>query len=481
MTQPAVSITELDGQLGILPPSAGRILALVGASSTGPIDTPATFARVKDITSAFGQGPLVEAAAHEVERYGRPVLLVRTGATVPGSATAVVFTGTGTSVITVDPLVIPVDDFEVVVRVVAGGTLGVAGITLQYSLDGGRTPSPVVALGVALTYTIPDAGIKLDFAAGDLVAGDVATFTTAAPQWNATELGTALDALALSTVGWEGVHVVGSIVASTFDTIELKLTGMSERGKNHYWIGNCRIPNVGETEAAYLAAMSTAFADRASKHGALCYGACKLTSSVSGRRYRRPVAYVAAAREQFLSEEQDSAYIDLGPLPCSIRDDAGNPDEHDESANPGADDARFYTLRTWEGYQGTYVNRPRLFSVTGSDFQLVPHRRVMNIARDVLRNYFTRRLNKPVRVDRKTGFILEAEALEIESGANAALAAALVSKPKASAAIFVLSRYDNLLATRTLTGEARVTPLAYPELVDLSLGFFNPALQVLAA
>jgi hypothetical protein len=480
MTQPAVTITELDGQLGVLPPSAGRILALVGASSAGPIDTPATFARVKDLVNAFGQGPLVEAAAHEVERYGRPVLVVRTGQSAPGAASDVTFTGTGTSVVTVDATGVH-DDYEAAIKVVAGGTVGTTGITFQYSLDRGRTLSSVVSLGIAVTYTVPDSGVIFNFAAGTLVTGDVATVVISAPQWNAAELGTALDALGLSTVSWEGVEIVGSLTASTFDTVELKLTGLSNLGKNHWWVGNTRLPDEGEDEATYLAAMSLAFGSKASKHGALCYGGCKLTSSVSGRKYRRPVAFVAAAREQFLTEEQDSALIDLGPLPCSIRDDAGNPDEHDESANPGADDARFYTLRTWEGYQGVYVNRPRLFSVTGSDFQLVPHRRVMNVARDVLRNYFSRRLNKPVRVDRDTGFILEAEALEIESGATAALRTALTTKPKASDAVFVLSRYDNLLASKTLTGDARVTPLAYPELVEIALGFFNPALQVLAA
>jgi len=479
MTQPQVIITEQDGQLGVLPPSAGRILAFVGVSSAGTVNTPSTFARVKDLVAAFGGGPLVEAAAHEIEKYGRPVLVVRAADTVPASASAVVFTGTGTSVITVDSTVEPEDDYEVVLKVVAGGTVGTTGITVQGSLDGGRNFGPVTALGTTTTVTVN--GIKLDFAAGTLVTGDVATFTTSAPQWSGVELGTALDALGLTTVNWEGVHIVGALVSSTFDVVETKITGLAALGKNHWWIGNTRLPNAGESEAAYLAAMSTAFGDKVTKHGALCYGACKMISSISGRKYRRPVAFVAAAREQSLSEEQDSAAIDLGALPCSIRDEAGNPDEHDETAYPGADDARFYVLRTWEGYPGVYVNRPRLFSVTGSDFDLVPHRRVMNIARDVLRNYFTRRLNKPVRVDKDTGFILEAEALEIESGATAALRTALTTKPKASDAVFVLSRYDNLLATKTLTGDSRVTPLAYPEIVEIALGFFNPALQVLAA
>ncbi len=33
MTQPTVTITELDGALGVLPPSSGALYALVGVSS----------------------------------------------------------------------------------------------------------------------------------------------------------------------------------------------------------------------------------------------------------------------------------------------------------------------------------------------------------------------------------------------------------------------------------------------------------------
>ena len=105
MSQPAVNITELDGALGILPTTAGRLFAVLGVSSSGPIDAPATFARVPDITAIYGDGPLVEAAAYYIEKYGRPVVLVRTGESNPGTypaAAAVVFVGTGTSVITVD-------------------------------------------------------------------------------------------------------------------------------------------------------------------------------------------------------------------------------------------------------------------------------------------------------------------------------------------------------------------------------------------
>ena len=128
-----------------------------------------------------------------------------------------------------------------------------------------------------------------------------------------------------------------------------------------------------------------------------------------------------------------------------------------------------------------YINRPRLLSNETSDFQIVPYRRVMNLGEAALRSFFIRRLNRPVRVDTATGFILEQDALEIEAGATESLRATLLAKPKASGVQFVLSRVDNILATKTLMGTARILPLAYPEYIQLTIGFYNPALTALAA
>lgn len=482
MSQPSVTITELDGALGVLPPSSGKLFALVGVSSSGTQNAPATYARVKDVVAAFGAGPLVEAAAHYIERYGKPVVLVRTGQTTAGSPGTLVTSVAGTSVVTLDTTA-PNDDYEGLFRVVTGGTVGTAGITFQWSLDGGRTLSPVTALGTANTYVFPGTGgVNIDFAAGTLLAGDYVTFRTTAPCWNSTELGTALDALGNSAANWELVHVVGPIDATSFDTIETKVNAMAAAGKYHGWIGNCRVPNVSESESSYLTAMNAIFASKTTTHGMLCAGACKLTSSVNGRKYKRPVAFAVAARQASVDHEVNVADVNLGTLTgVSIRDANGNADEHDESINPGLDDARFCVLRTWDGIPGVYVNRPRLFSSDTSDYQLMPHRRVMNICHEALRAYFIRRLNKAIRVNASTGFILEEEALEIEAGALAAMRSTLLAKPKASGVQFALSRTDNLLSTKTLTGQARIIPLGYPEFVSLDLGFVNPALQVQTA
>ncbi len=483
MTLPAVNITELDGALGILPASAGRLLAFIGPAADGPINTPATFARVKDLVSNFGGGPTVEAAAHYIDTQGKAVVFVRTGNTVAGTASAVTSTATGTSVFTIAASPDPIDDLDVTVQIIKPATGGAAGGSYAVSYDGGRNYGPETALGTANTIALPEAGdVAFALAAGDLDAGDTHSFRTTAPSWNTSELGAALDALKSSSIAWEQLHVVGAIDPSAFDEIELKFASLPASGKYRSWIGSVRMPALAESEATYLASVSAAFATKSSTHGALCAGAAKIASGVSGRIYRRPVGFAVAALQGGVSEEIDAAAVTLGSLPgVSIRDANGNIDEHDEAINPGLDDARFITLRTWEGYEGVYVTRPRLFAASGSDYQLIAHRRVMNLIHGALRMYFIRRLNSPIEVDKATGFILPSEASEIEAGARAAMRAVVMSKPKASAVNFVCSRTDNLISTRTLTGTATVTPLAYPEQIDLDVGFINPALQLLAA
>lgn len=478
MTQPSVVITELDGALGVLPPTSGALFAIVGPCSSGPFDTPAAFARIKDIQTTYTNGPAVEAAAHYIEKYGRPVLFTRCNASVSAVTGAIDDDGvTGTSVVTASGT--PTDDVELVVKVTLGGTIGTGPISYQLSADGGRNFGPVTSLGTANTLVTPDnIGITFHFAAGTLITGDTWSCVVSSATWNSSDITTALTALKNSQQLWELVQIVGPVASSTVDTIDGAISGMAASGKYRAWIGNVRIPDVGETESTYASSLS-GLASHSSKYGSLYAGGCKLVSSVSGRQYRRPVSFATAAREASVSHEIDIADINLDTLPgVAIADVNGNPDEHDETVSPGLDDLRLGTLRSWEGYGGVYVNRPRLFSPAGSDFQLMPHRRVMNITHAALQSYFVRRLNKPVLVSKLTGFILEAEASEIEKGALAVMRSTLLAKPKASDVQFSLSRTDNLLSTKTMTGQARVVPLAYPEFVNLDLGFFNPALQL---
>lgn len=485
MTQPNVIITEQDGALGVLPPSQGRLLAIVGPTTSGTPNKPSTYARVVDLVAAYGGGPAVEAAAHYIDVYGRPVLFVKSDANADGMIGDLTSSANGgTSAVTVGGEA-PVDDFDLVLKIIAEGTVGTAGITYKLSYDGGRSFGPTIALGTDNSVEVPDSGdLTFELGTGTLKIGATYSVRTSAPNFEDGDLKAALDALAGSAASWELCLLAGTIDADLFDTIDGKFQGMFNAGSYHGWLANARMPDQGEDEADYLDALATAFDQKATKRGSVYAGACRLSSAISGRKYRRPAVFAAGAREGSVSEEIDIADVNLGPLPVSIRDANGNPDPdcHDESLFPGLDDARFGTLRTWgEGANGVYVNRPRIMSSEGSDFQLMPHRRVMDLTHNALRSYFIRRLNKPIRVNRTTGFILESEALEIEAGADAVMRSVLLAKPKASDVQFQLSRVDNLLSTKTLHGTARVLPLAYPEFIELDVGFVNPALLVQAA
>lgn len=486
MSQPSLTITELDGALGAQP-SGDPLLAFTGVSSSGPLNTPAAFARTKDVIATFGAGPLVEAVCFYIETYKKPALVVRTAQTaVATNGTLITTAFTGTSVPTISTGTLANGDYDLIFEVVTGGTRGTTGITYKWSDDGGRSYSAVAALGVATSFVFPGlGGIGFDFGIGTMVAGDIVTLRTTAPCWNSTDIGTALAALRVSTFGWDICHIRGNLDATTFAAVATAFASMPEK----MWVGHYRMPNVGESESAYLTAFNTVFSALANTYGSVGYGAAKVTSGVNYHQYRMPSAVPYASILASVSEEIDVSEINVGLLTgVDIRDSNGNPDEHDESANPGGDDARAVTLRTWDGEEGVYVNNPRLFSASGSDFEFAQHRRVMNLAKRALRLYMQRRLSKPIIVNARTGYILESQALEIEAQANAAIRGVLMPKPKASGGAFnngrgflQLSRTDNLLSTKTLTGQAGIVPLAYPKAIVLDIGFRNPALQVLQA
>jgi hypothetical protein len=83
-------------------------------------------------------------------------------------------------------------------------------------------------------------------------------------------------------------------------------------------------------------------------------------------------------------------------------------------------------------------------------------------------------------VNKTTGFILELEAQRLELGATNAARDALMTKPDASGVIVVVGRTDNILSTRLLHVSARIVPLAYPDTIGVSIGFLNPANNLVA-
>lgn len=489
MTLPAVTLTQLDGALGVLPPSFGKLLAIAGPSDSGTLSLPVALTRSSDVVSNFGGGPLVEHACYAIENYGRPVLLVKTAATTAGVEGTIDVSGvTGTSVVTLNAGNDPNDSYEIVVLIVTGGTVGTAGITYKESFDGGITYGAETDLGTATTLTTSDTGEAFDLAAGTLVAGDYFGVRTWGPECTASDLTAMGTALASSAQNWELLSLASPVDATIGAALDTLMATLWAAGKYRWWMGSTRTIGTSgaptEDVATYQAAMAAIRAAYSTSWGCLYSGDCNVLSSVPGRvfNYRRGPSIALAPREMSVSEEIDLAALDLpaGRVPgVSVLDVNGNPLRYDEANTPGLDDLKFATLRTWPSESGVYVTNPRIFSANGSDFEFVPHRRVMNLFAETLASYFRHRLSKPVLVDRTTGFILESEAQEIENGARSLCVAVLEAKPKASGTSVVISRTDNLLSTKTMTVDARTIPLAYPKQINISIGFLNPALQVI--
>jgi hypothetical protein len=490
---PSVRTTESDGALGIRPSLSGLPLAIVGQCTSGTLDQPTSCTDPDQVKAIFGAGRAVEAACYALENFGRSVVVTRNATSVAalyGTVDDYDFDGTSTVTLDVDGSNKPNDDYEIMVNFStstgADGTIGSTSpaISLEVSCDAGRSFDAIQPLGTAAFYVIPDTNVKLQFGVGTVKDGDVIRVTVAAERANSTDLGSALDALQVTSLAYELVGVTDELDESTAGTCASFLAAMHAAGKHKDLMGGFRVQGIyaidaggaDESDADYLTAFNDEFSAFASSSMYIAAGAAKTLSSVTrGRHYRRSPCFAVMAQLSAVSEEIDISALDYRLPGVTIRTAKGNPDPgyYDESVSPGLDDARALTLRSWDGETGVYVNNPRLISAVGSDFDFSPKRRVMNLARGIavawLRKFV---ISKPLRVNKATGKVRESELLALESALNSQLSNALLGKPKASSVRVVLSRSDAILQPPyPLTGKLRMVPLAYPKDVSLDAGW----------
>lgn len=458
---PSVAVTKVDGQTGVVRPGSEGILAIIAPSEKGTVNQPAGYTRGSLALTDFGQGPLVNIASYELDVAKNPVLLIRGTASTAAAYGTVTTTGGGTSVVTAGATA-PYDDYDALITFIVGGTVGVAGATYTYSLDGGVTTSAVQALGTANTIAIPGTNVGFALAAGTLLAGETIACPITGPKMTNADLILALEALRTSSSAWDMVLVHGDATATTVSTLDTWLSGLEATGKFKGFIANSRMPTAAETEAAYKTALTTAFSAAASARGLVCAGAADMVSPTLGITQRRYASVGVAARLMQYGIEVDAAYVANGPLPgLIIADTRGNPKHHDEALYPGLDDIRLASLRSFDGTEGVYVNNPLLISASGSDYVYAQHLRCMNKACEIAYQICRSQLSRGVRKNSKTGYILEEDAQGIDALVNAALATAL--KGRVSAVGFALSRTNDLSsnAGATVDSEIQMSALAY--------------------
>lgn len=258
----SVSLNVQDGALGSRIGRGENICAVAGCAEKGPF-TLGLFSKASSLVSLHGFGPAVEKACAFIEDTGKPVLFRRLTTSVAGSSSPVDEDFVlGTSVVTLTGT--PRDDYEGRFEVMTGGTIGVVGIVFRYSLDGGRTFSPKIALGTAATYLIPNTGLTLNFGAGTLLLGDFALWYSTAPQWAASEFATLFNEFKALSQLWPLLCVVGPAAKTDLDSLETQVAAYATVTKRYMrTITSARVPHraarlTGNPTVTFAAAGRTA-------------------------------------------------------------------------------------------------------------------------------------------------------------------------------------------------------------------------------
>lgn len=477
MAIPNVNVSILDGALGLSAGSSDRTQVKIGCSSAGTANVLTSVSSISDLVTQFGHGPMVEAAARVLAIAGGPVYCMKVVSDVAAVAAAVSATQTGTATLTLAGAT-PYDDYELDVRCVKGGaTLAAGTATFKYSLDGGRTFSAEIAVPVGGVYPIPNSGISLTwtYSSGTgFVALDKWTSACSGPGLTTTALATTMTALLADPRTWFMAHVVDTpadLAAARSLFSALATHGTTAASGFRYARFLMEAP-LGQTDSALLA-NTTGFGDLADSRVGVGGRFLTVISPISGRAYKRNVAWEAAAWASAVAPSADLGEVARGPLSgvTSL--------VSDEQATPGLDDGRMITCRTIIGRQGYYLTRGRLLASAGSDYSLLQNGRVIDIASSAARDGALQFLNAKVAV-KADGTVAERQARAIESYIHDKLDNALTRKGDAVATAVSVDRTVNILATGMLKVKVRVLPYGYASDIEIDLGFTSPSIAVAA-
>jgi len=498
MPIPFTNISKQDGNTGVVPPSTTGVLAIIANAQSGTANYPGTYTRQADILATFGLGNLIEDAAYYLANARKPVLLIKPTCSTAAAYGTVNSSGkVGTSAVTFTGSAL--DEYDVVIKTPTGGTIGVAGIVLQYSLDGGNIWSAPVALGTATTLTLNvprpstagSSGVVANFGAGTLVTGDVVTVYSTPAYMTNSDLLTALTALQNTKLPWDNVLIDMISTSTTIGTVDAELSSLEGVGRGKMaWLNmrhkNKPVPST-ESEAAYATAMATALGAASTIRCDVGADGGYCASLVTGLLQFRPTSLAIATRANPQPVGIDPAWRQSGPVPgYQLSDVNGDPVWHDEYIFPGLDALLLSTLCTDAGEPGTFIGNARILSSPMSDWQFDQHARVSNVALEIAYKGIKVNYAKGVGTlppDPVTGleYILPTDATAIESTVNPGLESAL--NGQVQGVKLVLARNDDLSsnAGAVLHADLQINALRYVKGFNVTEKFVKTIAVPLAA
>lgn len=370
------------------------------------------------------------------------------------------FTGTGTSVITATGT--PLDGYEVAFKVIddgsagAGTTIGTLGTTgpirFQYSLDASAvvpTWSATTSLSTNNTFLLLDGpistastGVTLNFAAGNLVTGDLVTFNTSLPAYDSAGATSATTALVASGIQWTWLRFVGPTNETVAAAIDGIITGWDTSAKPSWGVADMRDRaglSGGETLATWSARVDAEYGPYTSTRLGMAKGRARSSCPINGRNNRRSCMAEIMPRAMGalgLTIASDWGQVDVGPLRTSVSltDVNLTTVEYDANKDPNGVLMGAIALRTWPGLAGVYPAGATLMAPV-NDITRIPLRRIMNVAKILERSTLTQEVLQSIRFWQKgatptaynAGDVYEPDALGIDAVMNAVMKAGITS------------------------------------------------------
>lgn len=456
--------------------TTSRPPAVAGCSSAGTANTPVLVASTDDAVSLFGYGRLTELIALYIDLAGVPVLACKIGTATAGTASAGNHVGTSTAVLSVSTTT-SADDYAIKIAVTRGAAnLAAAAAAVKVSLDGGTTWGPELAVPTSGVLALPRSGVGVTWADGTFVAGDTWLVAGVAPAWDETTFLAALDALEVSTVDHEFVHIAEPCNRAAAQAVKDSLSSLESNGVFRRALIATRDQNTGESVSTWQTAISGPspgfslfdgdyWMDVVASH-------INVRHRVSAGVFRRNAACVIGPRLAWMRTRTDDSFRGIAEHPGQTEVDGRawaisgvEALHHDVRALPSLDTARFMGLQTHHGLDGFYPT-DRTMALATSDFSTVMNARVIVEGATVGQGLLTSYVGKRQRLA-AGGVIDPRDADALDSKLTADFFAAMA--PYCSSASISTDRASDLTAG-ALGGAILVRPFGYAVDISFSIG-----------
>jgi hypothetical protein len=201
-------------------------------------------------------------------------------------------------------------------------------------------------------------------------------------------------------------------------------------------------------------------------------------------RFRRNVAWAAAAKQVGIPPQRHLGRVKDGPLPTIVIDSTNDPQDgfiyHNESQTAGLDylfsgaGGRFMTTTTRKK-PGVFITNPLLMATLPTQFSIMPYGNVMDIACAIVKQVGDDFINEDIRLN-PNGTIFENDAKFLESTFTSAInSEMLANKMISPGTVVVVDRTNNVRNTGQVNVTITIVSRGYILSMKITIGFNNPA------